>query len=120
MRLSIEMQHDASLLIGLQRPATQTIAATADVVILKFHPSRRDGGTGRRNGLKIRRPSGHGGSTPPPGTTQSKFHLHPQNGCTELERCIVIRRRDCLGGYSEGSSLKQRIWMTNFNGFSVP
>src|SRR5207248_4214632 len=30
--------------------------------------SSRDGGTGRRSGLKIRRPSGHGGSTPPPGT----------------------------------------------------
>ena len=28
----------------------------------------RDGGTGRRSGLKIRRPQGHGGSTPPPGT----------------------------------------------------
>ena len=28
----------------------------------------RDGGTGRRSGLKIRRPSGLGGSTPPPGT----------------------------------------------------
>src|SRR5207302_736178 len=29
----------------------------------------RDGGTGRRSGLKIRRTSVHGGSTPPPGTT---------------------------------------------------
>ena len=29
----------------------------------------RDGGTGRRSGLKIRRPSGLGGSTPPPGTS---------------------------------------------------
>jgi hypothetical protein len=34
---------------------------------------RRDGGTGRRSGLKIRRPSGLGGSTPPPGTI-SKTH----------------------------------------------
>src|SRR3954447_19913875 len=32
----------------------------------------RDGGTGRRSGLKIRRPSGLGGSTPPPGTMISK------------------------------------------------
>src|ERR1700745_2738831 len=29
---------------------------------------RRDGGTGRRSGLKIRRASALGGSTPPPGT----------------------------------------------------
>ena len=29
---------------------------------------RRDGGIGRRSGLKIRRPQGRGGSTPPPGT----------------------------------------------------
>jgi hypothetical protein len=29
----------------------------------------RDGGTGRRSGLKIRRASALGGSTPPPGTT---------------------------------------------------
>jgi hypothetical protein len=37
---------------------------------------RRDGGTGRRSGLKIRRPSGLGGSTPPPGTklTVSNFN----------------------------------------------
>ncbi len=32
---------------------------------------RRDGGTGRRSGLKIRRGQPRGGSTPPPGTTQS-------------------------------------------------
>jgi hypothetical protein len=29
---------------------------------------RRDGGTGRRSGLKIRRGQPHGGSIPPPGT----------------------------------------------------
>src|SRR5207248_4841956 len=38
-------------------------AASKDLVA-----TSRDGGTGRRSGLKIRRPSGHGGSTPPPGT----------------------------------------------------
>ena len=32
---------------------------------------RRDGGTGRRSGLKIRRGQGRGGSTPPPGTTHN-------------------------------------------------
>src|ERR1700733_14335204 len=36
--------------------------------------SSRDGGTGRRSGLKIRRPSGLGGSTPPPGTTVQPIH----------------------------------------------
>jgi hypothetical protein len=34
------------------------------------HPSR-DGGTGRRSGLKIRRASALGGSTPPPGTIRT-------------------------------------------------
>jgi hypothetical protein len=32
----------------------------------------RDGGTGRRSGLKIRRSQGRGGSTPPPGTNKTK------------------------------------------------
>ena len=36
---------------------------------------RRDGGTGRRSGLKIRRRQLHGGSTPPPGTI---YVLHNQ------------------------------------------
>ena len=31
-------------------------------------PKSRDGGTGRRSGLKIRRKQFHGGSIPPPGT----------------------------------------------------
>jgi hypothetical protein len=30
-----------------------------------------DGEIGRRSGLKIRRPQGHGGSSPPPGTIES-------------------------------------------------
>src|SRR6185437_4954728 len=40
---------------------------------------RRDGGTGRRSGLKIRRSQGRGGSTPPPGTidNQGFVTLHP-------------------------------------------
>ncbi len=33
---------------------------------------RRDGGTGRRSGLKIRRGQPRGGSTPPPGTKITK------------------------------------------------
>jgi hypothetical protein len=33
---------------------------------------RRDGGTGRRSGLKIRRGQPRGGSTPPPGTIEIK------------------------------------------------
>ena len=39
----------------------------------------RDGGTGRRSGLKIRRPSGLGGSTPPPGTTAINLSIASQN-----------------------------------------
>src|SRR5580658_10523129 len=38
-------------------------------ILLEHRPTPgRDGGTGRRSGLKIRRPQGRGGSTPPPGT----------------------------------------------------
>jgi hypothetical protein len=40
---------------------------TCSTQLANFTQSR-DGGTGRRSGLKIRRPSGLGGSTPPPGT----------------------------------------------------
>src|SRR5208282_4577336 len=45
--------------VGFGRLASGKIAAS------------RDGGTGRRSGLKIRRPSGLGGSIPPPGTNQN-------------------------------------------------
>src|SRR5579862_4167935 len=45
------------------------ILVARQVALTQIVASRgRDGGTGRRSGLKIRRPSGHGGSTPPPGT----------------------------------------------------
>src|SRR5262249_2070246 len=53
----------------LQVVEARTVAwpwSGADVVVLKPPHLSRDGGTGRRNGLTIRRPSGHGGSTPPP------------------------------------------------------
>src|SRR4051812_42169067 len=56
---------------SLSREALEALRC-ADVVVFKKPSHRRDGGTGRRNGLKIRRPSGHGGSTPPPGTTSPK------------------------------------------------
>src|SRR5450755_2936080 len=66
----------------------------------------RDGGTGRRSGLKIRRPSGLGGSTPPPGTTPSirdRFcsrsvmaFLDGASGCTgSLLRSMRIGR-ECI------------------------
>ena len=42
---------------------------------IKHFYNRRDGGTGRRSGLKIRRPSGLGGSTPPPGTSLNVLYL---------------------------------------------
>jgi hypothetical protein len=47
----------------LQHPSSTRSLAVKDLV-----GESRDGGTGRRSGLKIRRPSGLGGSTPPPGT----------------------------------------------------
>src|ERR1700677_4849333 len=36
-----------------------------------------DGEIGRRSGLKIRRPQGRGGSSPPPGTSKIKQFLPP-------------------------------------------
>ena len=55
--------------------------------------SSRDGGTGRRSGLKIRRPQGHGGSTPPPGTKNinNLKVLKPflENGCFLLVAVLV-------------------------------
>ena len=47
----------------------QRVAQLAEVLRLTLTILRRDGGTGRRSGLKIRRASALGGSTPPPGTT---------------------------------------------------
>ena len=41
------------------------------ILFMDIPTPSRDGGTGRRSGLKIRRPQGHGGSTPPPGTIKS-------------------------------------------------
>jgi len=41
----------------------------ACAILFRYVPTpSRDGGTGRRSGLKIRRSQGRGGSTPPPGT----------------------------------------------------
>ncbi len=38
-----------------------------------FYVPSRDGGTGRRSGLKIRRGQPRGGSTPPPGTNETNY-----------------------------------------------
>src|ERR1039457_4407649 len=47
-------------------------AAKACAILFEQAPTPcRDGGTGRRSGLKIRRSQGRGGSTPPPGTIKS-------------------------------------------------
>jgi hypothetical protein len=65
---------------------------------LKLPSISRDGGTGRRSGLKIRRPSGLGGSTPPPGTKfQSSEICHVQmrreaeDRATCLQTCSLLR-----------------------------
>src|SRR6516164_5677045 len=68
-----------------------------------IQPRRRDGETGRRSGLKIRRPSGHGGSSPPPGTnstsvpsTQNHFsreklkRFSSVNGLLEVSWCCDV------------------------------
>jgi hypothetical protein len=63
---------------GLARSTVPTVLSSntrcgIDLPITRrrSRPSR-DGGIGRRSGLKIRRPQGHGGSTPPPGTMKTK------------------------------------------------
>src|SRR4030081_1777452 len=55
----------------------------ASLLKLLFAPESRDGGTGRRSGLKIRRPSGLGGSTPPPGTNVFN-QLIEEGGAVEI------------------------------------
>src|SRR5436305_14566538 len=60
-------------------PATPSHRSVFKLPVLPYNrttfPSR-DGGTGRRSGLKIRRPSGLGGSTPPPGTIPPYFVIN--------------------------------------------
>ena len=56
--------------------------------------SRRDGGTGRRCGLKIRWPQGRGGSNPSPGILQSRglaaLDPHPAPGvCTATDHVLT-------------------------------
>ncbi len=55
---------------------------------------RRDGGTGRRSGLKIRRPQRRGGSTPPPGTKYKLFNRYGLvSNCCSLRRLVSPPRR---------------------------
>ena len=59
---------------------------------------RRDGGTGRRSGLKIRRPSGLGGSTPPPGTM---YKFNRSKGLSPLaiplkSSGLILEKRQCV------------------------
>lgn len=49
-------------------PATEGPTRTTDYKTSTVYRICPGGGIGRRNGLKIRRPSGHGGSSPPLGT----------------------------------------------------
>jgi hypothetical protein len=44
------------------------VSEGAVACVKRFTRKSRDGGTGRRSGLKIRRGQPRGGSTPPPGT----------------------------------------------------
>src|SRR5258708_23571717 len=73
----------------------------------------RDGGAGRRSGLKIRRPSGLGGSTPPPGTNHllRAKDLETTNG---QERGHTLQRRvlfvpPCAPGVSLYPSYRNEI-----------
>jgi hypothetical protein len=52
--------------------ALQSLKSSIKLDSFAAYEPGRDGGTGRRSGLKIRRASALGGSTPPPGTIDSK------------------------------------------------
>ena len=59
-----------STTITSSRPSDLELGGAPKAVLTCCCPSiRRDGGTGRRSGLKIRRASALGGSIPPPGTS---------------------------------------------------
>jgi hypothetical protein len=53
-----------------------------------------DGEIGRRSGLKIRRPQGRGGSSPPPGTNKIKELI--ENSYSDSER--LFRSGGCSDG----------------------
>ena len=56
-----------------------------------FTQKSRDGGTGRRSGLKIRQASARGGSTPPPGTNYL-IYLQPfANNGTNLAKAVPYK-----------------------------
>src|ERR1700687_63237 len=62
------------------------LAQETGCAILRM-PPRRDGGTGRRSGLKIRRGQPHGGSIPPPGT--KLLETRDKQGIFEHESAVV-------------------------------
>jgi hypothetical protein len=49
-----------------------SIETSIAILAIARQPSSPDGEIGRRSGLKIRRPQGRGGSSPPPGTNKEK------------------------------------------------
>ena len=75
-----------------------------------FTLPRRDGGTGRRSGLKIRRTSVLGGSTPPPGT---KINCCDLNWPTVpfsmwLSGCSLVKTAHCSKTVVETASFRCR------------
>src|ERR1017187_6456128 len=99
-------------------------AAKACAILFEQAPTPcRDGGTGRRSGLKIRRGQPHRGSIPLPGTIKSisyKIFLRPAGAtpapssqlCSQLDvqswhrgivRCHEYGKRKSIEGYSKGT-----------------
>src|ERR1035437_7275389 len=94
----------------------------------------RDGGTGRRSGLKIRRGQPHRGSIPLPGTIKSityKIFLRPARAtsapssqlCSQLDvqswhrgivRCREYGKRKSIEGYSKGTRGAMFGWFASY------
>ena len=73
----------------------------------------RDGGIGRRTGLKIRRPQGHGGSTPPPGTSAApELHDKFVMPRARYSVCILVSgERDARRGNLNRRRFAHQRWI---------
>ena len=85
----------------------QTPVRTVDYhKVSRLRLQRPDGEIGRRSGLKIRRPQGHRGSSPLPGTNKTKDleELRPPDpgGHFRLVAVLVAVGSHCMAGRNIG------------------
>ena len=79
--------------------------------------SSRDGGTGRRSGLKIRRSSDLGGSTPPPGTNTPTIST-PASHYAAFP-VILFRHLHCVPSVISTTSIQVVFLVAERNSFSI-